>query len=332
MASYFSLSTNKITLPYIKGNDFQVVIECNTDWELSPSVDWITISDTTGIGSKYVLINSLTDNPFDSSRAGVIYVYSQSLLYDSVIISQNGLHQTGPYLGSPLQIPGKIEAENYDFGEINESWYDTDSENNGGAYRTDGVDVSNSWDTDNGYIIGWITTDEWLLYTVDVNDTIANLSMRVAAWNSGGKVKFELDGNLITEAGVPAIQAWTTVNIPEVNLVPGQNKILKLTFTGGFDLNWINFESVDLSDVYPVSDDGIKVYPIPANSYLYLENRSLNSTGVVHILSIEGKLLINKKCYGSEIEVVDVSGLSTGIYLLKANFGTQSVTKKLIIK
>jgi len=332
MPRYFSISTNKITLPYIKGSDFQVVIECNTDWELSPSVDWITISDTTGMGSKYVLINSLTDNPYDSSRTGLIYVYSQSTLYDSINVSQNGIHQIGPYFGSPSQIPGKIEAENYDYGEINESWYDTDSENNGGAYRTDGVDISNSWDTDDGYIIGWINTGEWLLYTVDVNDTIADLSLRVAAWNSGGKVKFELDGNMITEADVPALQAWTTVNIPEVRLDPGQNKILKLTFTGGFDLNWIDFESVDLSDVIPASDDGIKVYPIPTNRYLYLENHSVNSAGEVHILSIEGKLLINQICDGSEIEVIDVSGLSTGIYILKANFGSWLITRKLIIK
>jgi len=332
IASYFSISTDNIKLPYIKGSDFQVVIDCNTDWMLSPSIDWITISDTAGIGSKYVLINSQTDNPYDSSRTGLIYVYSQSTLCDSIIVSQNGIHQIGPYLGSPSQIPGKIEAENYDYGEINESWYDTDSENNGGAYRTDGVDISNSWDTDDGYIIGWINTGEWLLYTVDVNDTIANLSLRVAAWNSGGKVKFELDGNMITEADVPALQAWTTVTIPEIKLYRGQNKILKLTFTGGFDFNWIDFDSVYLSVINPVSDDRIKVYPIPANRFLYIENNSVNIAGEVHILSIEGKLLINQMCNGSQVEVIDVSGLSTGIYILKANFGSLSITRKLIIK
>jgi endoglucanase len=332
MAVYFSISTNLIKLPSLKGDDFQVVIECNTDWELSPNVDWITISDTAGTGSNYVLINSLTDNSFDLSRAGIIYVYSQGTLYDSIMVSQNGIHQTGPYFGNPSQIPGNIEAENYDHGEINESWYDTDSENTGGAYRTDGVDISNSWDTDAGYIIGWITTGEWLLYTVDVNDTIADLSLRVAAWNSGGKVKFELDGNLITEADVPALQAWTTVTIPEVNLDPGPNKILKLTFTGGFDLNWINFESVNMTTVNADSDNNIKIYPVPADRFLYIEDHSVNRTAKIQILSVEGKLLIDQLCNGSEIEVIDVSGLSAGIYILKANLGIQSVTRKLIIK
>ena len=334
MASYFSISTDYINLPYIKGSDFQVVIDCNTDWELSPSVDWITISDTAGVGCKYVLINSQTDNPSDSSRTGLIYVYSQSTLCDSITIIQNGVHLTGPYFGSPFQIPGKIDAVNYDYGEINESWYDTDAENNGGAYRTDGVDIAPSWDPldDGGYYVGWIDTDEWLLYTVDVNDTIANLNVRVASWNSGCKVKFELDGNLLTEADVPALQAWTTVTIPDIELDPGQNKILKLTFTGGFDLNWVDFDSVSLSAINSFSDDRIKIYPVPADRYLYIENHSVNSAGEIHIFSIEGKLLLNQKCNGSGVEVIDVSGLNKGLYILKANFGSLLMTKKLIIE
>jgi endoglucanase len=325
MAWYFSISTTKITLPYIKGNDFQVVIECNTDWELSTSADWITISDTAGIGSKYVLINSLTDNPFDSAREGVIYVYSQSTLYDSIMVSQNGVHQTGPYLGSPLQIPGRIEAENYDFGEINESWYDTDPENNGGAYRTDGVDVSNSWDTDDGYIIGWISTGEWLLYTVDVNDTIANLSLRVAAWNSGGKVKFELDGNMITEADVPALQAWTTVTIPEVKLGLGQNKILKLTFTGGFDLNWINFSEVSVLVNNPVNNDLIYVYPNPTSNVLNIKSAFIYKN--IKIYDLEGKCLLSKTMTYLP-EIVLHFTLPVGQYILQLSNQEQNKTIK----
>jgi endoglucanase len=325
MARYFSISTNNIKLPYIKGSDFQVVIECNTDWELTPSVDWITISDTAGSGSKYILINSLTDNPSDSARYGMIYVYSQSTLYDSISVSQNGLHKTGPYFDTPMQIPGKIEAENYDYGEINESWYDTDAENNGGAYRTDGVDISDSWDTDDGYIIGWISTGEWLLYTVDVNDTIANLSLRVAAWNSGGKIKLELDGNLITEAAVPALQAWTTVNIPEVKLDMGQNKKLKLTFTGGFDLNWINFSEVNLSAIYNVRYDGIKIYPNPTSDQLYIKSAFKYTN--IEIYNSAGKCLLSKTMTYLPENILHFS-LPAGQYILQLSNQEQDKTVK----
>jgi hypothetical protein len=80
------------------------------------------------------------------------------------------------------------------------------------------------------------------------------------------------------------------------------------------------------------SDNNIKIYPVPADRFLYIEDHSVNRTAKIQILSVEGKLLIDQLCNGSEIEVIDVSGLSAGIYILKANLGIQSVTRKLIIK
>ena len=46
----------------------------------------------------------------------------------------------GPYADT-LQIPGTIEAENYDVGGQNKAYYDNDTENKGNVYRTDRVDI-----------------------------------------------------------------------------------------------------------------------------------------------------------------------------------------------
>jgi endoglucanase len=335
MVHYFNISTNKISIPNKKGNDNQVTIESNTNWKLIPTDNWITISDTSGQGSATVQINSLTDNPGDSARTGKIYVYSNNKLNDSIIITQNGVHKTGPYFGSPTQIPGKIEAVNYDYGDINESWYDTDAANNGGMYRNDGVDIATTWDPlDNGigYYVGWISTGEWLIYTVDVNDTIANLDIRVATWNSGGKIKLELDGNKIAEEDVPVKQAWVTVNVPKVKLITGQKKTLKVSFTGGFDFNWVNFVKVDQSVINSVKDNEIKVYPVPAKKYLNIEANSLNNSGEIQIFSIDGKIVIQEIWKGNANNSIDVSRLNKGIYILKANFGSQVYSKKIIIE
>ena len=158
----------------------------------------------------------------DSGLSGsTVYIYrvkaknDKGYSYPSIASAVLTMHQPGPYFDTPLQILGKIEAENYDYGESGETYYDTDANNNGGKYRNDGVDISSSWDTDGGYIIGWINTGEWLLYTVDVNDTIANIQLRVAAWNSGGKIKIELDGTHIAEAAVPSTGSWTTGYNPQ---------------------------------------------------------------------------------------------------------------------
>jgi len=339
MPGYFSVSTNKISLPYIKGNSSQIIIESNNNWSLSPSDNWIVVSTTSGIGNGVIQVNSDNDNPDDSARTGKIYVNYKGELIDSISVTQNGIHKTGPYFGTPSQIPGKIEAENYDFGDINESWYDADAENQGGAYRTDGVDISTSWDTDaaTGYNLGWLSTDEWLIYTVDVNDTIADLQVRVATWNSGGKIKLELDGNKIAEADVPVEQKWVTVKVTNVKLEMGQNKDLKVTFTGNFDFNWMNFIKVELPVTPGINsgkdlDNSIKVYPIPAKGLLNINFGSDFNPKEIQILSLDGKSVKLQKYTGSDVESIDVSDLQNGVYVLKVYYESNIVVRKIIIE
>jgi endoglucanase len=317
MPYYFSISTKNISLPYTKNeNSSQVIIEGDTEWSLETTSDWIVLSTTTGSGSGVFLVNSDGDNPSDAERTGKIYVYSSDKLVDSIAISQNGTHKTGPYFGIPFQIPGKIEAINYDYGEINESWYDTDTENDGGSYRTDGVDIATTWDPldKSGFYVGWISTGEWLNYTVDVNDTIANLDFRVATWNNGGKIKFEIDGNLIAEAEVPVKQAWVTVTIPKVKLEKGQNKNLRLTFTGGFDLNWINFTQINTSGINTLTDDEVViVYPNPSSDKITLKSSFRYSS--IEIYNMEGKCLTSKSMNYLPENVLDYC-LPEGLYIL----------------
>ncbi|CAN0449955.1 unnamed protein product, partial [Laminaria digitata] len=75
----------------------------------------------------------------------------------------------GPYGGgtTPAEIPGLVEAEEFDTGGEGVGYSDTTAVNIGGAFRTDeGVDVSG---TDDGYVVGWIESGEHLQYTVDVS-------------------------------------------------------------------------------------------------------------------------------------------------------------------
>ncbi|MBN2175363.1 MAG: glycoside hydrolase family 9 protein [Bacteroidales bacterium] len=321
---YFSISANTIKLPSKKGSDFQVVIESNINWTLTPSDDWITVSNTAGTGSVAIFINSMADNPSDSERAGIIYIYNDDILSDSITVTQNGAHRTGPFFDTPLQIPGKIEAVNYDYGEINESWYDTDAENNGGSYRNDGVDIAPSWDPlDNGkYYVGWISTDEWLTYTVDVNDTIANLDIRVATWNSGGKIRIELDGEFIAEADVPVKQAWVTVTVPKVRLAKGQNKKLKTIFTGGFDFNWMNFAEIKTLDLNLTIDNGTMVYPNPTSNQINIKSPNFKYTRV-EIYSIDGKRLLSETKDYIPDNILNFS-LPNGLYFLSLSNSQQN--------
>lgn len=69
-----------------------------------------------------------------------------------------------------IELPGTIEAENFDSGAEGMSYHDSDSNVEGGAnYRTNGggVDIVAG---NGGYAIGYTNAGEWMEYTVDVKE------------------------------------------------------------------------------------------------------------------------------------------------------------------
>src|SRR5205085_5892377 len=79
--------------------------------------------------------------------------------------SGSGASSSLAYSGTPVALPGTIQAENFDKGASGTSFKDTTTGNSGGAYRTTDVDIEA---TSGGYDIGWIAAGEWLNYTVSV--------------------------------------------------------------------------------------------------------------------------------------------------------------------
>ena len=78
------------------------------------------------------------------------------------------------YKNVVAEIPGKLEAENYDepgVGSIGKSYMDNDSENKSLAYRQDGVDIEELKEESGSYVIGYTEKGEWLKYTVKVNES-----------------------------------------------------------------------------------------------------------------------------------------------------------------
>lgn len=107
---------------------------------------------------------------------------------------------SSPYLGVPLWIPGTIGMEQYDLGGEGVAYHDNDpTTNNGGQYRpSEGVDIENAGNGENGYDVGWTGSDEWMLFTVNVADTGSyKVVIRAAGYSDGG-LHFEMDGLVIT--------------------------------------------------------------------------------------------------------------------------------------
>ena len=162
-----------------------------------------------------------------------------------------------PYLGSPVSLPGVVEAANYDLGGQGVAYNVLNTVNQGGAYRsTEAVSLEQTGDSTtsasgDAYDMGWINPTEWENYTVTSAGGPFTASIRVAANGSGGTFHLECpSGTKITGAlTIPDTGDWqtyTTLTAPVT--LPVGNQVLRVvwdTAPSGFvgNFHWIQISS-----------------------------------------------------------------------------------------
>lgn len=168
-------------------------------------------------------------------------------------------------------IPGTIYATEYDLGANGYAYFDKDSAdyhvstdeytawNQGYAYRNDGVDIEECRDVlTNGYNVGWISSGEWLNYTVQIDSTAAyNIEVRYAASGSDGKLYLEVDdapvSSTISLGNTGAWDAWKTYTINDVVLYKGTHHLKIVADHSGFNLSYLKFSPAkSIADIQPV--------------------------------------------------------------------------------
>ncbi len=147
-----------------------------------------------------------------------------------------------PFHGEPFQIPGKIEAEDFDKSPKGDSYYDTDPMNNGGAYRKNvGVDIQAC--DEGGFNVGWMLKGEWMQYTVAVaKDGTYDIRLRVASPNDDSGVHLEFGDDKTESVPVPNTGSWqnfTDLVIQNVQLKAGKQIMKVFVDKDGFNLNYI---------------------------------------------------------------------------------------------
>ena len=228
---------------------------------------------------------------------------SQNKEYTSSKIKINIMKPQTPFNGAPAKIPGRIEAEEFDYGGEGNAYHDEDEQNHNGGDRNEGVDMSNT-------AIGYTQTGEWIEYTVEVEkDGDYVVESRVASGNNGAAFTLYMDNTFIipgddgTPGGfvnVPNTGDWETFTTVEtkLNKLSKGVHVLKLEITGDWvDLDYMDFKLVNSDESHVVD---------------YVSSGNSLPDGFYFAYDASGKLvktIIIQNAYSSE--------LGQGFYILK---------------
>ena len=233
-----------------------------------------------------------------------------------------------PYGGTPVAIPGTIEAGKYDIFEggkgQNIAYLDMTSANAGDFRMDEAVDAGSN--TAEGATIGWIATGEWVEYTVNVAEAgLYSMAFRYASGNvnGGGPFALYLDGQKVSgDIAVPSTSTtvwtvWATKTVNDIPLTPGQH-VLRLAFSAGeFNLGKMTFtRTSDLTTEYATANAGADLKVVLPASSAALNGSAVTSTGS-KIFNYRWKQL-----YGPNVATISdstvskptVSGLVQGMY------------------
>ena len=159
-----------------------------------------------------------------------------------------------------IELPGTLQAENFDVGAEGMAYHDTDSNDEGKVnYRSNGggVDIVTG---NGGYAIGYTSSGEWLEYTVNVKEAGVysfDAAVSSGATNSSFSLALSKDDGLVTltnSIAVPCVQSNNWDNYRTVHgrlAVPLEagKQVIRINITGSScNIDKIEFKHVDLDE------------------------------------------------------------------------------------
>ena len=166
-------------------------------------------------------------------------------------------------------IPGIIYLSDYDLGSNGIAYNDIDYGNyslstgsyqpwnSGWNYRNDGVDIQTNSDNtnSNGYHIGYTQKNEWLKYTVNVQETgFYNFKFRYATEQAGGKPRFFLDDvDFAGDVTLGSTGGWNNFVFQTVTnkYIEAGTHVLKILVDGNASYNMSSIEFLKSTEAIP---------------------------------------------------------------------------------
>lgn len=154
-----------------------------------------------------------------------------------------------------INVPGRIEAEDYKLGGEGVGYHDTTPGNTGlqygAGYRNDGVDIEETTDVGGGYNVGWTINGEWLAYNINVqNAGTYSVTARVAFAPAGTKtLHIEVDGVDVTgPMNIQSTGDWQSWRNTAANvaLTPGAHQLKVVFDSDVINLNYLDIATISI--------------------------------------------------------------------------------------
>ena len=185
----------------------------------------------TGFGTKFDYIYS-PDNSRYTTQASWVIESPTASDHSPIVAQVRYRDESTPPDSNPLAIPGKIEAENY-----------------ANAFQ---VELENTTDTGGGKNVGYLDTNDWVEYKVNISGAGNYLfDLRIASSWESGQLNVLIDGQYNQTIVIPVTggwQTWQTINTT-IDLPAGIHTIRLQVVEPGFNLNWFNFVSNSMGNL-----------------------------------------------------------------------------------
>lgn len=263
-----------------KGKDAKIVVRARMKTKTIEKIDLYVAND---------LVATMTEAPYEAivniastgtPELKAVVTCTDGSTYERYS-SLSVYGSQGAYKGIVTELPGVIEAENFDTGGAGIAYYDTNSSREGNVtnYRTEsGPDIDKVGN--DGYALGATKKGEWVEYTVNVKEAgFYAVNTKYSATKEGVSYNLSLatidglksltDGDIVVPATSGKNEYQTAFSRTVIPLEAGE-QVIRLSITGGGDnvlnIDNISFEHININkdiDIQLVNDDDEYMFSVP---------------------------------------------------------------------
>jgi uncharacterized repeat protein (TIGR02059 family) len=212
-----------------------------------------------------------------------------------------------------IQIPGKVEAENF-------------------VFKSGGLKAETTGDVGGGQNLGYISSGNWAEYAIENKTSKIDyqISFRLAAPSAGGTIDYYLDENYMGRVNAPNTGNWQVYQsvVKDININQGKHYLKFVATASGFNINYMNILDKQ-TGIGKVTEANTTIYPNPVSNEMVISSPDFHHNKI-EIFDAMGRLVNSKSTAGEPILHIPVH-LSNGMYFVKISNEKQYQLIKIMV-